>query len=438
MGGKIVLIHAVPGLEPGLGILLIVRGINGLRPVPDTADAGGDELGVVMLPDFLCQDPGPLGAVGTAVPFRHLIADGIAENTGMVPVPAHHTGNVPGIPVGKPQVVIPRSHFAVPHIEGFVHEDDTQSVAGFQHRQRGRIVGAADGIKTGLFQQPQFPVHRRREIRRPQNTVVMVDAATPQLDGFAVEQQAVPGIGGNGPDAEGIVRRIGYFAVQGNFRMEGVQIGGIHRPQRGIGNLQKDLRLGLLPRHHCHGDGLADSGRGGSDYNFPVQIRADLIRNGYHRPIIFNRHRIDKHIPGLHPNFATGPKAHIPVQTGTGIPAGGGLVIVGVDFQLIGPAWANFVGQLHEIWRIAMGMQANKLIVQLHFRTHICAVHIQDHMGRFLKFHILDIPGKATPEESVGRAAGGVDIPGLTDGIVIGDIHRLPVTAPRSFQQPVF
>ena len=85
-----------------------------------------------------------------------------------------------------------------------------------------------------------------------------------------------------------------------------------------------------------------------------------------------------------------------------------------------------------------MGMQAQKLIVQLHFRTHVGAVHIQDHMGRFLEFHELHIPAKTALEEAVGGAAGGIDIPGLTDGIVVGDIHRLPIAASGCLQQPVF
>ena len=316
----------------------------------------------------------------------------------------------------------------VPHIEGLVQQQHTQPVADLHQRQRRGIVGHPQCVEAGLLQQPDLPLLGRREGSCAQNAVVVVDAAAPELHGLAVEPEAVDGVGGNGADAEGSLRRVGDRAVGGDGGPQPVQVGIFRAPQGRVFHGQGDGQRRFLtgPDRHGVGDG------GGAfdfraDLGLPGPVRGDQVADFHHGLMLIRLHRLDEHVPRLHPDVAAGPQEHVPVQARAGIPAGGGLHIVGDDFQLVAAVEPGVFGQVHQKRRVAVGMLGNLIAVPDDLGIAVGAVHVQNQMCRLFGPQVADVVGAAAHKEAVGGAAGGLGVPGPGNGVVIGQVQLFPV-----------
>ena len=58
---------------------------------------------------------------------------------------SHHSGKVEG--------VVECGLVLGPHVEGLVHDEHAEAVAGVEHRLAERVVRAADCVEAGSFQQ---------------------------------------------------------------------------------------------------------------------------------------------------------------------------------------------------------------------------------------------------------------------------------------------
>ena len=73
--------------------------------------------------------------------FRHLVADGVSNDAGVIVVPLGHGSQIL-LPVSFPVVgVIVAGFVVVPHIPRFINHVDTVSVAGVQHGGGARVMG---------------------------------------------------------------------------------------------------------------------------------------------------------------------------------------------------------------------------------------------------------------------------------------------------------
>ena len=129
---------------------------DGVEEIEENIDAAGHRAGAVQtvkqLGHFLCQRNAP-GLGG----FRHLVAGGVENHTGVIVVLVHHVGHVllPE-PVKEFHIVI-LGLVDIPVVDVLIHHQHSHAVAYFQGGLGAGIVGGADGIVAVFLENPQPP-----------------------------------------------------------------------------------------------------------------------------------------------------------------------------------------------------------------------------------------------------------------------------------------
>ena len=137
---------------------------------------------------------------------------------------AHHRLDVALPPFREGQGVVEGALALGPHVEGLVHDQHAEPVAGVQHGRAERVVGAADRVEPGVLEQLDAALLGAGDRRRAEDAVVVVDARAAQLDGLAVDPQPVLGVEPQRPDAEGAVASSSSgFAVASGETVAGVE-----------------------------------------------------------------------------------------------------------------------------------------------------------------------------------------------------------------------
>ena len=109
----------------------------------------------------------------------------------MIAIAQHHRRDIPLPPFVKVCAVIELDLVRLPGIEGLVEHQQAKPVAGVQKSGRRRIVRRSHRVIAGRLE--QFHPALLGAIKRggPQRAVVMMDAATCELDRLAVQQQTL-------------------------------------------------------------------------------------------------------------------------------------------------------------------------------------------------------------------------------------------------------
>ena len=148
----------------------------------------------------------------------------------MVVVLLHHVRHIL-LPEGIKELhIVMLGLVDVPVVDVLIHHQQADPVADLQGRFGAGVMGRADGIVAVFLQNPQLPFHRIGMADSAQQTMVMMDAGTPENHPLPIHFQAVLSPG-QASDAEGLFCHIfskGYSC--------GIEIGVIHTPQPGIGN----------------------------------------------------------------------------------------------------------------------------------------------------------------------------------------------------------
>jgi hypothetical protein len=111
--------------------------------------AGGDELGIVIFADLVGKALGPAVGIGSAVDLKDLVADGIAEDAGMVAVALDHIGNIAHAPFIEEQAVIVDALVLVDTVDSVVSEDSVVTFSSQEVNARQAI--APTKIKEMIF-----------------------------------------------------------------------------------------------------------------------------------------------------------------------------------------------------------------------------------------------------------------------------------------------
>ena len=163
----------------------------------------------------------------------------------MVKVLAHHKPHVGLPPLFKVQRVVQIILGTGPHVGKLVHHIHAEFIAGIQQHRSRRVVRDADGIESGLFQQPDLtelgiPIGRSAE-----DAAVVVDAGPAELDALPVHAQTSHRIQCQAADAEAVLGRVNLLLSVTEAAFHSVQRRAFLRPESGI--FDKDaLTQGLL------------------------------------------------------------------------------------------------------------------------------------------------------------------------------------------------
>ena len=125
------------------------------------------------------------------------------------------------------------------HHAVLVDDEDAQAVAGVQQLRRGRMVGRADGVDAHGLEHPQPRVVHGVRHRDADAGMVLVVVGAMQLDGPAVEEEALVGVEADRADAEGRVVAIDDPAIAAHPRRQGVALRRLQRPQPRHGHAQR-------------------------------------------------------------------------------------------------------------------------------------------------------------------------------------------------------
>ena len=298
----------------------------------------------------------------------------------------------------------------IPHVHILIQYHHAQLVTGVQDGLADGIVGGADRIVPGLFQQLDLPPLGERMARRAQHTVVMVDARAQQDHALAIDAEATLCVHLYGPDTETHLLHILPAGQATHAKMRSCRA-----PQRRVRDLQLHRSRGLPAQQHfaagedfrAHHGGFAGAEVHPDPPGLPVQgADGDALRDD----VLFRQ----------------ADQRHGPVDARAGVPAGGGLLrVAGDDPDGVLPG-----SHRHLEAEVAVGVRRHGLAVQRHLRPVVHPLEFQVRRvlrgGEGLLVHI--VPGRK--EAGVG-AAGAVLHPGLGEHGVVGEGDGLPVLLPQ-------
>ena len=202
---------------------------RGIKP-PDVVGRLGDldALGVGALGDF--------------------VADAPEDHAGMVAVAQDHGVQIALPPVLEEPVVVVGVLALLPAVEGFVHDQHAQPVAGVEEGRRGRIVAGADGIEAAGLQQLDAALLGAVNGRRAQRPVVVVHAAAlAQLSGWPLSGKPRSALNWMSRMPKGRPGAVHHRAARQHLHFSPVKRWLVRRPQRGRRDLQRERSPLHLP-----------------------------------------------------------------------------------------------------------------------------------------------------------------------------------------------
>ena len=162
--------------------------------------------------------------------FGDLVADAVEEDARVVVVLADHGLHVRLPPVGKAQCVIVLALRLRPHVEGLVHDEHPQAVAGLEHRPAQGVVRTPDRIEAGLLEELDPALLGPADGGRTEQAVVVVHAGATKQDGLPVDAQAPDRVDRQGADPEGRRLLVEHPAVVEQGGPAGVEGGIVGTP----------------------------------------------------------------------------------------------------------------------------------------------------------------------------------------------------------------
>ena len=225
--------------------------------------------------------------------FGDLVADGVHDDRGMVEVLGHHRLDVVAPPVGEPSGIVVVALGLGPHVEGLVHDEHPQPVAGVEHRLAHRMVCAAQRVEPGGFEQFDPAFLGALERGRADDAVVVVHARATQLHGLPVDSQASRHVDLEGPNAEPLIGPVDLLAVQeqqGPAPVEGRRLGA---PAPRVRHQQTLTHRLALPGRHGERRLVPGDDRAGVRAAVLDQFGYDDTRRG-ERGVVLQR-RLDHH-----------------------------------------------------------------------------------------------------------------------------------------------
>ena len=157
-----------------------------VEPLKERAERAADETGGIVLSHKSCQFRGNLITVFQPALLGELVSDGPEADRWMVAVPQQHRLQFL-LPLlmekgGKIQRVL----FHVPGIEGLIDNDHAQLIADVQQLGRLGIVCQTQRVVAVLLVEANLPILGIIVGLRPENTVVVMNAAALQFQGLSV------------------------------------------------------------------------------------------------------------------------------------------------------------------------------------------------------------------------------------------------------------
>ncbi len=414
--------------QVGEAVVVVVTHVGPEQRLRD----GPGRVGIMERGDQTLEDPaGEIGLRRVA----DFIAGAIENDAGVVAVAEHGIARVCLGPLTEIEVVVAGVFGHRPHIEHLVHHQESHAVAEVEEFGGDRVVGGTDGVHAELLEGLQAPFPGADRDGGAECAGVAMKADPFDFEVTAVEPKAGIRVEVEFADTE----RNGLFVKAGNLHYGAVERAVVEVPElRGAdSNLFAEggdaLRRNVLE--------LGGAGRGGSavgredgDFYLDLATCGRLVGHFGLHPDRGGGGCGDERGPRLKMNRGGREQAHVAVNAGAGIPAGGGLLrVIGADREQVRPGCAEVqvTGQIVPEGHVAVGPLAEMEAVDPNVAVGHHAIEFDGNTPRGIvcrQGESFAIPADAGREECA-RAAGGILlVERAFDGPVVRNVEPAPGT----------
>ena len=356
------------------------------------------------------------------------IAYGPAEDAGVVAVAAHHHVEVVEAPLVEQLTVVVVGLLLAPAVERLVDDQQSQLVAGIKERGRRRVVTGAHGVEASLLEQAHLAQLGVVVGRSAKQSVVVMHAGTEELDGLAVEQQPVLGVPVERAHAEAHRLLFKSLATGHQPRVGPVELRRVGRPQLDVRETERLLHLLFSTGVELHR--LAHLA-GTVDVNHPLELcrlRRRVLNDGLHHHGA-RVGRLHPHAVVLEVHLFLCQEPHVAVDACAAVPARVALMrVVHVHADGVLPLHEE-ARDVHKERRVAVGMPAGQLAVDVDRRVHVDALEVELHplmqVGIF-EFELLDIPRRAVLPVAAVAGTDRIAVQRQGDAPVVRQRHLFP------------
>ena len=163
--------------------------------------------------------------------LEHLVADAPCYDRRMITVAPDKVGEVALMPFVEEAGIVVLCFLSAPHVEAFVEDDDTHSVAHVEQLRCRRVMSASKGVDTHFLQPCQLTVHGILVERGTESSEVMMLTDTIEFEVAAVEPESGLGIKAEAAESGSGVNFINSAATDYKLCLDGVDIRIGYRPQ---------------------------------------------------------------------------------------------------------------------------------------------------------------------------------------------------------------
>src|SRR5439155_17920956 len=108
----------------------------------------------------------------------------------MIAIAQQHVFEVAFVPLVPIEMIIKLRFLLPPHVECFIHDDETHAVSQLEQFRRWRIVRSAQTVSAHRFQHFKLPFKCASVDGRAERTEIVMIARAANLYGFAIQDEA--------------------------------------------------------------------------------------------------------------------------------------------------------------------------------------------------------------------------------------------------------
>ena len=173
-----------------------------------------------------------------------LVSDAPHDDRRMVAVPSDEVLQVGDVPLVEEAGVVERRLALAPHVERFIHDEETHLVADLEKLGSRGIVRCPDGVAAHLLEGPDLALQGPVVYCGTDAAHVVMQADAQHLDRFAVEEDTLHRVPFYGAESEGCVIIVDGLSSDADLGNDGVKVWRFDAPEvrridikRGVGDV---------------------------------------------------------------------------------------------------------------------------------------------------------------------------------------------------------
>src|SRR5258705_3915490 len=131
----------------------------------------------------------------------------------MIAIAQNHVFQIALVPLVPVEMIVKRCLLLLPHVEGFIHDNEAQLIGQLEQLGRGWIVGSPNTVDAHRLQHLELPLQSACVNGSAECAKIMMIADTPNLYGLAVQNESFIDVETEMPNADRCFVSISYHTV---------------------------------------------------------------------------------------------------------------------------------------------------------------------------------------------------------------------------------